>query len=78
MCLGKEEEPCGHLEQLSSILGPEQGGNSLLGRFLGCLQMTSYFLSEKQNGVYNLTAKKLLPFVLHLLSLLSKALELVL
>lgn len=67
-----------NLEQLSSILGPEQGSKSLLGRFLGCLQMISYFLSEKQNGVYNLTAKKLLPFLLHLLSILSNALELIL
>lgn len=58
MCLGKEEEPCGQLEQLSSTLDPEQGSKSLLGRFLGCLQMTSYFLSEKQNRVSKLTAKK--------------------
>lgn len=67
-----------NLEQLSSILGCEQGSKSLLGRFLGRLQMFSYFLSEKKNRVYNLTAKKLLPFLLHLLSVLSNALELIL
>lgn len=56
VCFRKHEEPCGHLE-LSCILGPERDSKSLLGRFLGCLKMISYFLSEKQNGVYNLTAK---------------------
>lgn len=58
-------------------MGPSQGSNSLLGRFLGCLQMTFYFLSEKQNRIYNLTAKTLrvLPVLLHLLSVLAKALE---
>lgn len=28
MCFRQDEEPCGHLEQLSGILGPEQGSNS--------------------------------------------------
>lgn len=58
MCFGKEEEPCGHLEQLSSILDAEWGCSSLPGRFLGCLWMTFYLASEKQKGLYNLTAKE--------------------